>query len=125
MSRDDNGGPRVIPAGSLYVTAGAARRQTGTQYTPRPLTESVEHALAPLVYAGPAEGLPPEAGRLQSAAQILDLKICGFACGSAAFLVAAARYLSARLAEAWDAAQCEHGRCVQITPYGGCSPLRF
>jgi hypothetical protein len=119
VRRDDNGDPCVIPAGSLYVTAGTARRQTGTQYTPRSLTESlVEHALAPLVYAGPAEGQPPEAWRLKPAGQILDLKICDFACGSAAFLVAAARYLSARLAEAWDTAQREHGAGVQITPYG-------
>jgi hypothetical protein len=119
VRRDDNGDPWVIPAGSIYVTAGTARRQTGTQYTPRSLTESVvEYALAPLVYAGPTEGQPPEAWRLQTAGRILDLKICDFACGSAAFLVAAARYLSARLAEAWDAAQREHGAGVQITPYG-------
>ena len=119
VRRDDNGDPSVIPAGSLYVTAGTARRQTGTQYTPRSLTESVvEHALAPLVYTGPAEGQPPEAWRLQPAGRILDLKVCDFACGSGAFLVAAARYLSARLAEAWDAAQREHGAGVQITPYG-------
>ena len=53
VRRDDNGDPCIIPAGSLYVTAGTARRQTGTQYTPRTLTESVvEHALAPLVYVG-------------------------------------------------------------------------
>lgn len=119
VRRDDNGDPCVIPAGSLYVTAGTARRQTGTQYTPRTLTESVvEQALAPLVYTGPAEGQPPEAWRLNPAGRILDLKICDFACGSAAFLVAAARYLSARLVEAWDAAQREHGAGVQITPYG-------
>lgn len=119
VRRDDNGDPYVIPAGSLYVTAGAARRQTGTQYTPRSLTESVvEHALEPLVYTGPAEGLPPEAWHLKPAGQILDLKVCDFACGSAAFLVAAARYLSARLAEAWEAAQEVHGAAVQITPYG-------
>jgi len=119
VRRDDNGDPCVIPAGSLYVTTGTARRQTGTQYTPRTLTESVvEHALAPLVYTGPAEGQPPEAWLLKRAGQILDLKICDFACGSAAFLVAAARYLSARLVEAWDAAQREHGAGVQITPYG-------
>ncbi len=119
VRRDDNGDPWVIPAGSLYVTAGTARRQTGTQYTPRSLTESVvEHALAPLVYTGPAEGQPPEAWKLKQAGQILDLKICDFACGSAAFLVAAARYLSARLAEAWEAAQREHGADVLITPYG-------
>jgi hypothetical protein len=119
VRRDDNGDPWVVPAGSLYVTAGTTRRQTGTQYTPRTLTESVvEHALAPLVYLGPAEGLPPEQWRLKSAGKILDLKVCDFACGSAAFLVAAARYLSARLAEAWELAQIEHGIGVQITPYG-------
>ena len=90
VRRDDNGDPCVIPTGSLYVTAGTARRQTGTQYTPRTLTESVvEHALAPLVYTGPAEGQTPEAWQLKPAGQILDLKICDFACGSAAFLVAA------------------------------------
>src|ERR1035437_3780446 len=104
---------------SCRVTVGTARRQTGTQYTPRTLTESVvEYALEPLVYTGPAEGEPPEAWRLKSAEQILDLKICDFACGSAAFLVAAGRYLSARLAEAWEVAQKEHGANVQITPYG-------
>jgi hypothetical protein len=32
-----------------------------------------------------------------SAQEILDLKVCDFACGFAAFLGAAARYLSARL----------------------------
>ena len=74
--------------------------------------------LEPLVYIGPAEGEPPESWRLKSAEQILDLKICDFACGSAAFLVAAGRYLSARLAEAWEVAQREHGANVQITPYG-------
>lgn len=119
VRRDDNGDPWVIPTGSVYVTTGAARRQTGTQYTPRSLTESVvEHALAPLVYFGPAEGRPPEAWELKRAGQILDLKVCDFACGSAAFLVAAARYLSARLVEAWEVAQREHGPSVQITPYG-------
>jgi hypothetical protein len=126
VRRDDNGDPCVIPAGSLYVTAGAGRRQTGTQYTPRMLTESVvEHTLAPLVYVGPAEGQPPEAWQLKPAGQILDLKICDFACGSAAFLVAAARYLSSRLTEAWSAAQSEHGAGVQITPYGHSSSGRL
>jgi len=48
----------------------------------------------------------------------LELKVCDFACGSAAFLVAAARYLSVRLVEAWEAAQGDHGAGIQITPYG-------
>jgi methylase of polypeptide subunit release factors len=119
VRRDENGEPWIIPTNSLYVTTGAARRQTGTQYTPRSLTESVvEHALAPLVYTGATEGRSPEAWQLKPAGQILDLRVCDFACGSAAFLVAAARYLSARLVEAWEAAQREHGANVQITPYG-------
>jgi hypothetical protein len=119
VRRDDNGDPYVISAGSLYVTVGTARRQTGTQYTPRTLTESVvEHTLAPLVYIGPAEGEPPISWRLKPADQILNLKICDFACGSAAFLVAAGRYLSARLTEAWQMAQLQYGANVQITPYG-------
>jgi hypothetical protein len=122
VRRDDNGDPGIIPAGSLYVTAGTARRQTGTQYTPRTLTESVgEHALAPQVYVGPAEGLPPEKWLLKSAAQILSLKVCDFACGSAAFLVAAARYLSSRLMEAWEESQKRHGAGILITPYGDAS----
>lgn len=119
VRRDDNSDPCVIPAGSIYVTAGAARRQTGTQYTPRSLTESVvEHALEPVVYVGPAEGSPPEAWQLKAAQQLLELKICDFACGSGAFLVAATRYLAARLVEAWGAAQRELGEHVRITPYG-------
>lgn len=119
VRRDDNDDPCVIPAGSFYVTAGAARRQTGTQYTPRSLTESVvEHALEPVVYIGPAEGNLPEAWQLKRAQQLLELKICDFACGSGAFLVAATRYLAARLVEAWTAAQREHGEHVRITPYG-------
>jgi hypothetical protein len=122
VRRDDNGDPGITPAGSLYVTAGTARRQTGTQYTPRTLTESVvEHALAPQVYVGPAEGLPPEKWLLKSAAQILSLKVCDFACGSAAFLVAAARYLSSRLMEAWEESQKRHGVGISITPYGDAS----
>lgn len=119
VRRDDNGDPCVIPAGSIYVTAGAARRQTGTQYTPRSLTESVvEHALEPVVYVGPSEGSPPEAWQLKAAQQLLELKICDFACGSGAFLVAATRYLAARLVEAWGTAQQELGPQVRITPYG-------
>jgi len=119
VRRDDNGDPCVIPAGSIYVAAGAARRQTGTQYTPRSLTESVvEHALEPVAYTGPAEGNPPEAWQLKSAQQLLELKICDFACGSGAFLVAGTRYLAARLVEAWTATQRELGEHIRITPYG-------
>ncbi|MFI5689964.1 Eco57I restriction-modification methylase domain-containing protein, partial [Streptomyces sp. NPDC051636] len=40
--------------------------------------------------------------RLKSADQILDLKVADIAMGSAAFLVAACRYLGDRLIEAWE-----------------------
>ena len=113
---DDNQNPVVILPGSLYVTEGLTRRQTGTHYTPRSLTEPiVQHTLEPLVYHGPAEGLAREDWQLRPAADLLDLKVCDMAMGSGAFLVQTCRYLSERLVEAWEAA-CEGG--VQITPEG-------
>jgi len=101
---DDYDRPMVIPAGSVYVTAGTERRATGTHYTPRSLTEPiVQHTLEPLVYIGPAEGLPKEQWRLRPAAELLQLTVCDMAMGSGAFLVQACRYLSERLLEAVDA----------------------
>lgn len=96
--------PVVILPGEVYVTAGLTRRQTGSHYTPRSLTEPiVQHTLEPLVYIGPAEGLPREQWRLRSAAEILQLKLCDMAMGSGAFLVQMCRYLAERLLEAWQA----------------------
>jgi hypothetical protein len=103
---DDYGRPIVIPAGSVYVTAGAERRSTGTHYTPRSLTEPiVQHTLEPLVYVGPAEGKAREEWTLHLAADLLKLTVCDMAMGSGAFLVQACRYLSERLLEAWAAAE--------------------
>jgi hypothetical protein len=60
---DDLDRPTVILPGSVYVTAGADRRSTGAHYTQRVLTEPiVQHTLEPLVYIGPAEGLPKRSG---------------------------------------------------------------
>ena len=71
-------------------------------YTPRVLTEPiVQYTLEPLVYIGPAEGLPKSEWKLKSAKELLALKICDMACGSGAFLVQACRYLAERLLEAW------------------------
>ena len=95
--------PVVIPAGSVYVTAGVDRRQTGTHYTPRNLTEEiVQYTLEPLVYEGVAEGKPKEEWRLRSPAELLQLKICDMAMGSGAFLVQTCRYLAEKLVEAWQ-----------------------
>ena len=100
---DSFGYPLVIPPGSVYVTGGTDRRSTGTHYTPRSLTEPiVQYTLEPLVYHGPAEGLPKEKWTLRNARELLDLKICDMACGSGAFLVEADRYLADRLLEAWE-----------------------
>src|SRR5207302_226439 len=70
------------------------------------LTEPiVQHTLDPLVYIGPAEGLPQEQWTLRPAAEILDLKVCDMAMGSGAFLVQNCRYLSEKLVEAWENAE--------------------
>jgi hypothetical protein len=81
----------------------STRRASGAHYTPRSLTEPlVESTLAPLVYAGPVEGLPRSEWKLKPAKELLELKICDLACGSGAFLVQACRYLAERVQEAWQ-----------------------
>ncbi len=98
----------VYRAHSFAVTLGADRRETGTHYTPKSLTESiVETTLEPVAYVGPAEGKPREEWQLKSSPELLELKICDPAMGSGAFLVQVCRWLSERLVEAWgkDAGQ--------------------
>lgn len=94
--------PIVYRDNSFMVTLGADRRETGTHYTPKSLTESiVTTTLEPVVYVGPAEGKPREEWALKPSREILDLKICDPAMGSGAFLVQACRYLGEKLVEAW------------------------
>ncbi|MET7839209.1 type IIL restriction-modification enzyme MmeI [Streptomyces sp. NPDC005356] len=103
--RDDlRGLSTVIPNGALYVTESSLRKNTGTHYTPRFLAEEVVlHALEPLVYEpGPLQTADTGEWRLKSPEQILELKVADIAMGSAAFLVAACRYLADRLIEAWE-----------------------
>lgn len=123
---DTFGYPVVLPKGSVFVTAGTDRRSSGTHYTPRSLTEPiVQYTLEPLVYIGPAEGLPKDQWKLKSAKELLALKICDMACGSGAFLVQVCRYLAARLLEAWETAQQGDVAKVQITPEGEASTGRL
>jgi hypothetical protein len=102
--RDDGYGyPMVFRADAVFVTESPERRATGTHYTPPSLTEPiVKHALDLLVYDGPAAGELERDWRLRRPNEILALKVCDLAMGSAAFLVAAARYLGIRLVSAWD-----------------------
>ncbi|MGW3314386.1 Eco57I restriction-modification methylase domain-containing protein [Streptomyces fungicidicus] len=103
LRKDLRGLPVVIQSGSLFVTESVLRKNTGTHYTPRFLAEEVvRHALEPLVYeVGPLQTADEKQWKPKSAEQILELKVADIAMGSAAFLVAACRYLADRLIEAW------------------------
>ncbi|MBQ7739229.1 MAG: hypothetical protein IJT59_06220 [Desulfovibrionaceae bacterium] len=105
LRRDSFGRPIVVPKGSIFVTAGTQRRDTGTHYTPRRITEQVVAAtLKPHVYHGVNEGKPEDQWLLKSPDEILSLRVCDMTMGSGAFLVATCRYLAERLTEAWQEA---------------------
>lgn len=94
LRQDLRGAPTVFPAGSVLFTQVGDRRSTGTHYTPRALAEEVvEHTLSPLCF---------EKGIVRPAGELLALKVCDPTMGSGAFLVAACRYLAARVVEAWE-----------------------
>lgn len=102
LRTDPWGYPLVYPKGAFVVALGSDRRETGTHYTPKSLTERiVEETLTPLVYDGPAEGKPRTSWTLRSPTELLDLKVCDPAMGSGAFLVQACRFLGDRLLESW------------------------
>ncbi|WP_324623180.1 Eco57I restriction-modification methylase domain-containing protein [Delftia lacustris] len=111
---DPWGYPLIYPAGAFIVTTGSDRRETGTHYTPKSLTEAiVAETLTPIAYVGPAQGTPRGDWMLKSPDELLDLKICDPAMGSGAFLVQACRWLADRLVETWGQAEA-HGRMVGI-----------
>jgi hypothetical protein len=103
MREDLRGLPLVFKPGALVLKQTKARRDSGTEYTPRELAEEmVQYALEPLVYSpGPRDGVEPDKWKLRPSKELLDLKICDPAVGSGAFLVSACRYLSDRVVEAW------------------------
>ena len=87
----------TAPAIHLRPSASAARKTTGTFYTPRALADTlVRDTLAPLV-----EGRSPE--------QILSLRVLDPAMGSGAFLVSAGRFLAAEWERALKATGRRHG----------------
>ncbi|SDB57828.1 Eco57I restriction-modification methylase domain-containing protein [Bauldia litoralis] len=130
LRTDPWGYPLVHHKGAFVVVLGADRRESGTHYTPKSLTEKiVEETLTPVAYRGPAEGKAPEDWELKSAEELLDLKICDPAMGSGAFLVQACRWLSDRLVEAWSVTEASgkeidrEGRIVQHSIAEGFDPL--
>ncbi|GBL39621.1 hypothetical protein EMGBD2_08790 [Nitrospirota bacterium] len=103
LRTDPWGYPLVYPKAAFIVTTGSDRRETGTHYTPKSLTEAiVTETLTPVAYVGPTEGKPQDEWVLKSPAELLDLKICDPAMGSGAFLVQACRWLAEHLVEAWS-----------------------
>lgn len=120
----------VYRANSFAVTLGTDRRETGTHYTPKFLTETiVETTLEPVVYIGPAEGKPREEWHLKSSSELLELKICDPAMGSGAFLVQVCRWLSELLVEAWGK-EAEQGKFitldgVALESAGSVEPMPF
>ncbi|MFJ5228852.1 Eco57I restriction-modification methylase domain-containing protein [Kitasatospora sp. NPDC088391] len=103
IRRDLRNRPMVVEPGGVLVVETPSRASAGAHYTPRSLAEEVvRHALEPLVYSfGPHQTADRDAWVPVDSDQILDLRIADIACGSGAFLVAAARYLADRLVEAW------------------------
>ena len=96
---DKEATPDLVLPGSLVLQPSDERRRSGSNYTPRELTEPiVRHTLEPLL--GRLRG---DGGRMPTPAQILDLKICDPAMGSGAFLVETCRQLADALIESWRA----------------------
>lgn len=100
---DLRGHPFVVVAGGLVVKETPSRKNAGAHYTPKSLAEEVVlHALQPLCYSpGPHQTADSDQWKLKSSDELLGLKVADIACGSGAFLVAAARYLADRVVEAW------------------------
>ena len=87
--------PAPVPKGAMVFQPSDERRRSGSHYTPSSLTGPiVEAALEPVL---------KQLGPNPTPAQILNLKVCDLAMGSAAFLVEACRQLGDALTRAWQA----------------------
>lgn len=85
--------PGPVPKGGLVLQPTDERRRSGSHYTPRSFTEPiVRKTLEPIL---------KRLGEYPMPAQILELKICDIAVGSAAFLVETCRQLGDALVKAW------------------------
>lgn len=85
--------PNVIAKGAMVPVPSDERRRSGSNYTPRSLTEPiVRKTLEPILN---------RLGEHPTPAQLLELKVCDPAMGSGAFLVEACRQLGDQLVKAW------------------------
>ena len=90
---DRHATPAPVAQGGLVLQPGDERRRSGSHYTPRTFTEPiVRKTLEPIL---------KRFGEQPTPAQILELKICDIAVGSAAFLVETCRQLADVLVRAW------------------------
>ncbi len=88
-----NATPQLVPKGGVVLQPNDERRRSGSHYTPRSFTEPiVRTTLLPIL---------ERLGKHPTPEQILDLKVCDLAVGSAAFLVETCRQLGDVLVEAW------------------------
>lgn len=88
-----NATPQLVPKGGVVLQPNDERRRSGSHYTPRSFTEPiVRTTLRPIL---------ERLGKHPTPEQILDLKVCDLAVGSAAFLVETCRQLGDVLVEAW------------------------
>ncbi len=113
IRREDTIFPHQLYVAQQQGPEGNVRKRTGTYYTPEWITSfMVERTLEPLVYED------VESRDLKSPREILDLKVCDPAMGSASFLVQVVRYMGERLVESWEQIRAEHPRRSLTLPYG-------
>lgn len=90
--------PMPVQPGGLYLQPTDERRRSGSHYTPRSFTRPiVQKTLEPIL---------ARLGRHPKPEEILALKICDIAVGSAAFLVETCRQLADELIAAWHVHKC-------------------
>jgi hypothetical protein len=119
--------PQPLAKGAIVLVPSDERRRSGSNYTPRKLTEPiVRKTLEPILahlaeekVAGPFSPGEKVPATLSGATfsgptpqQLLDLKICDPAMGSGAFLVEACRQLADHLVVAWQ----RHGGMPPVPP---------
>jgi hypothetical protein len=96
--------PQPLAKGAMLLVPSDERRRSGSNYTPRKLTEPIVRKTLEPILANLGEKPTP--------AQLLDLKICDPAMGSGAFLVEACRQLADHLVVAWQ----RHGGMPPVPP---------